>query len=222
MALHCTCAGAQDGLKHWSECMDPNGLTGEDCHIPNCDPRFPHNVIATDAQLSACGRLSSASVVKNHISHVAGDVELCRALSSAMAAALEGKYVGLGDEGDHTYFAFCAPGLEGVPKSQGLVSPEELRSACCGSLSPLIEFKCCPLGEEVERLREEEEGGWEGEVERWEKCAALAREHGAEGLTFMRPMEPRDILPPAVYPFFIVGRSAGGGVCGVCGFVVWT
>ena len=44
---------------------------------------------------------------------------------------------------------------------------------------------------------------------------------GAE-VSFLRPVEPGGAGQPSVYTFFMLRRTASGGLCGVAGHAVWT
>ena len=206
--------------------MDSHGTEG--CTLPNADPRWPHNVLALDAQALHCGRLASASasvcVAAPLRGHAPGAPAQCAALAASMAARLQGLLVRRGDESDHAWFAFSAPALAGAAAALGggLVTEEELRAACGGALSPHVRFKCSSLEAEVAACRAAGEPQ-AGEADALQALCALAQGAGAAGtLTFFRPVEPHGIgLPPSVYAFFILCRLEAG-LCGVAGFAVWT
>jgi hypothetical protein len=217
----CECASAgPDALAPWQEVMDSYGIESE---APNSDPRFPHNCVASDARVLACGRLQSASVVTSALPHAPSEVAACRAAAARIEALLADRYVSRGDEGDHRWRAFSAPALEGERAAEAaLVGEDELRSACGGALWPAVKYRCSPLAAEIARVREEDEENGAAEAEALQALAdEAARELGLRALTFMRPVEPGG-MQPAVYTFFIVGRTERGGLCGVFGHAVWT
>ena len=145
-----------------------------------------------------------------------------------MAGALAGLCVQRGDEGDHAWFPFASPALllpgggGGGLQQGGLVTQEELRAACGGALSPRIAHRSSSLAEELAavRGREEPQGG-EAEVLEALLAAPLAEGVGAE-VSFLRPVEPGGAGQPSVYTFFMLRRTASGGLCGVAGHAVWT
>lgn len=199
-----------------------DGGSGE--NAPNKDPRWARNVLSSDAVFRACGRMHTGFVAEG-VAHAPGDLALCRSLASAWEAALEGVYVRRGDEGDHTWAAFCAPALEGVTApDEPVVSQEELRLACGGALSPYVSYTATPLQEELHRMREEaEEEGQLAELQAFEGLEALAEGLGGSAATLLKPIEPRDVgIPPSVYTFFVLCRTSAGGLAGVAGNTVWT
>ena len=226
----CTCPPAPDLLAPWAEVTESHGALDE---TPNADPRWPHNSFATDTALRACGRPCSSSVNAPAREHAPGDAARCAAAARAMAQALAGLYVQRGDEGDHAWFAFAAPGLlpaEGgggpaPPALEALVTEAELRAACGGALSPRIAYTSSALAEEVAAVRAREEPQ-AGEAEALEGLlAAPPPQAGGVGasVTLLRPREPGGPgLPPSVYTFFLLRRTVGGGLCGVAGHAVWT
>jgi hypothetical protein len=222
----CTCNAEPALLAPWREVMETYGVedAGEG---PNPDPRWPHNALALDAALKACGRPYSASVSAPAHAHAPGDAERCAAAARAMAEALAGLYVQRGDEGDHAWFAFSSPALVegggggGGGDKGGLVTQEELRAACGGALSPRIAYRSRSLQEEVAELRgRAEPQGGEAEALEALLAAPLAEGVGAE-VTLLRPVEPGG-GQPSVYTFFLLRRTASGGLCGVAGHAVWT
>jgi len=222
----CTCDAAPALLAPWLEVMDSYGV--EDGGLgPNADPRWPRNVLATDAVLRACGRPCSASVVAPALPHAPGDAAACAAAAAAMAAALAGLYVRRGDEGDHAWFAFSAPALAGAaeppPPLDALVLQDELRAACGGALSPHIAYRSTALAEELAAVRAEAEPQ-AGEAAALEALGAAPQPEGVgAGVTLLRPLEPRGAgMPPSVYTFFLLRRTSAGGLCGVAGHAVWT
>ena len=222
----CTCDAAPELLAPWREVMEAHALDGG--LGPNADPRWPHNTLATDALVRACGRPCSASVNAPALAHAPGDAARCAAAAAAMAAALAGLYVRRGDEGDHAWFAFCAPALlssEPPPALDALVQQEELRAACGGALSPHIAYRSTALAAEAADVAAMDEPQ-EGEAAALAALVAAPQPEGVgEGVTLLRPLEPRGGgggMPPSVYTFFLLRRTSAGGLCGVAGHAVWT
>ena len=222
----CTCDAAPELLAPWREAMETYGLDGGGLG-PNADPRWPHNTLATDALVRACGRPYSASTNAPALAHAPGDAARCAAAAAAMAAALAGLCVRRGDEGDHAWFAFSAPGLlAGAPPPplDALVQQEELRAACGGALSPHIAYRSTALAAEAAAAAGEAEPQ-AGEAAALAALAAAPQPQGVgEAVTLLRPLEPRGSggIPPSVYTFFLLRRTSAGGLCGVAGHAVWT
>ena len=144
-------------------------------------------------------------------------------------AALADLYVGRGDEGDHRWLPFVAPVLEGedfdAVDETGLVRWEALHAACGGALWSELRFRVCALQTEADRLVEEGDDEEMPAIEAaaWRAAEAAMRGHGAERITFFRPIEnDRSANRGCVFPFFVVGVTPAGSLAGVSGLTVWT
>lgn len=190
-----------------------------------------YNIVSSRAVIAACGRVYHPSNIAaaRICEHFPGEAARCSAISAAATSALADLYVGRGDEGDHHWLPFVAPLLEGevfdVVDETGLVRCEALHAACGGALWSELRFRVCALQTESDRLVEEgdEEERPAIEAAAWRAAEAAMRAHGAERITFFRPIEnDRSANRGCVFPFFVVGVTPAGSLAGVSGLTVWT
>jgi len=218
----CTCekfAGAPDKRIHYFDEIKEN--YGIDQESPNQDPRWTNNILASDSEVKACGRVWSSSIVAPSYSHPEGEVERVSSLAAKLSAPFAGLYIHRGDEGDHEWQHISFPALQQQQGPQGPVTVKELQDALGGALMPDFEFTPKPLFEEIERVRgQDEDGRQEGEVEAWESFSILCADLGVTDVTYLYPREPRERMG-AVFPHFVLGRS-GRSLVGLFANTVWT
>lgn len=232
----CSCAprALATGTPAWSDAADSHGYSQSE--VAGALPGFPANMVHEHSVVAACGRIFSPARVDAAAvdEHAAGEVAKCAAIAAAAAAALEDLYVRRGDEGDHCWQPFCAPLLEGEDfdavdeTTEGVLREAALHAACGGALWPELRFKVHTLEFEACRVVDEAEGDDEleaqslAEAAAWRAAEAAMRAHGAERVTFFRPLEHNGANYGCIFPHFAVGVTPAGSLAGVVGVTVWT
>ncbi len=204
---------------------------------------FARNLVASDAEPRECGRVfrvvaaaAAAAAAAPPAAHVPGEVARCAAAAAATAAALAQIYVWKGDEGDHRFFPFAAPLLDGEPPAgagggdDAPLPDSALHAALAGALYPALRFAPRALDDEVADLAaaraddEEEANEVDGvyEADAWRAAAAALRAAGLRRLTYFRPRDGDADNRGCVFPHFVVGVTPGGSLAGAAGLTVWT
>lgn len=219
------------------EAMDNYGMEGQD---PNQDPRWTHNVFASDMCFFPCGRMASATDEasggdKEH-THDEDEVETCLEIGKECSRLLHGAYTDRGDEGDHPWQPFSCPmkredaGIH-IPLYGELISEQELLFNFGGSILPGQRFKALKMEEEIQRYETERRDGDENAgsraAEPFHAVLQYLRSHPDEEVgrsaTYLRPIEDgRGKVRPCVFPHFFVARTSNGSIAGVSGLTVWT
>ena len=219
------------------EAMDNYGIEGSD---PNQDPRWTHNIFATDTCFFSCGKMASSSDDasggdKEHM-HDEGEVEVCKEIAKQSSTLLRGAYTDRGDEGDHPWQPFSSPikcedeGIH-VPPFGELISEQELLFHFGGAILPGQKFKSSKMEEEIQRYESERRDGDENAgsraAEPFYSVIHYLNSHPDEEVrrsaTYVRPIEDgRGPVRPCVFPHFFVARTSKGSIAGVSGLTVWT
>jgi hypothetical protein len=202
-----------------AECLNGDPSEGE----------WPMQYLSTKTVAYSCGILARQQDKVVH-AHDSEELQRCQRLAGEAAQIMQGIWIGLSDEGDHTLDPFYIPANSGDPVRADLTD-QVFRTAMRGTIYPKAVLTVEPLArsspwfQRVSKISPDSinDPTEQKRVAQWGRLLDwFQAQQELHSLAYIGFEESGNDGYAAVFPRFFIGLTAAGSLVGLATCVVWT